>query len=55
MSHEIKSVVVDVVARRIATEQKYIGEMLDGTRNNMHNAGLQGDSTIRADIHGLGS
>ncbi|GAM36592.1 hypothetical protein TCE0_018f05794 [Talaromyces pinophilus] len=37
MSHEIKSVVVDVVGRRIATEQRYIGEMLDGTRNDMHN------------------
>lgn len=37
MSHEIKSVVIDIVARRIATEQRYIGEMLDGTRNDMHN------------------
>lgn len=37
MSHEIKSVDVGVVARRIATEQRYIGKMLDGTRNDMHN------------------
>jgi hypothetical protein len=37
MSHEVKSVVVDVVGRRMATEQRYSGELLDGTRNDMHN------------------
>lgn len=37
MSHEIKSVVVDSASRRIATEQRYTGEMLDGTQNDMHN------------------
>lgn len=37
MSHEIKNIVVDSASRRIATEQRYIGELLDGTQNDMHN------------------
>jgi uncharacterized protein (TIGR02246 family) len=35
--HEIKNVVVEPEARKVATEQSYIGELNDGTRNDMHN------------------
>lgn len=35
--HEIKSLVIDPVTRRIATEQRYVGELKDGTRNDMYN------------------
>lgn len=35
--HEIRNIVVEPEARKIATEQGYVGELRDGTRNDMHN------------------
>ncbi|KAA8649530.1 hypothetical protein EYZ11_004876 [Aspergillus tanneri] len=35
--HEIENTSVDEKARKVATEQRYIGELLDGTQNDMHN------------------
>ena len=35
--HEIKNIVVETDARKVATEQSYIGELKDGTKNDMHN------------------
>jgi ketosteroid isomerase-like protein len=35
--HEIKNIVVEADARKVATEQSYIGELKDGTKNDMHN------------------
>jgi ketosteroid isomerase-like protein len=35
--HEIKNVVVEPEAGKVATEQSYIGELTDGTMNDMHN------------------
>ena len=35
--HEIKNIVVEEAAGKIATEQSYIGELVDGTKNEMHN------------------
>ena len=35
--HEIKNIVVEPDARKVATEQSYIGELRDGTKNDMHN------------------
>lgn len=35
--HEIKNIVVEPETRKVATEQSYIGELTDGTRNDMHN------------------
>lgn len=35
--HEIKNIVVEEAAGKVATEQSYIGELTDGTRNDMHN------------------
>ena len=35
--HEIKNIVVEPDAGKVATEQSYIGELKDGTRNDMHN------------------
>ena len=35
--HEIKNIVVEPDARKVATEQSYIGELSDGTKNDMHN------------------
>jgi ketosteroid isomerase-like protein len=35
--HEIKSIVVEAEAGKVATEQSYIGELTDGTKNDMHN------------------
>ena len=35
--HEIKNIVVEPDKGKIATEQSYIGELNDGTRNDMHN------------------
>jgi ketosteroid isomerase-like protein len=35
--HEIKNIVVEPDAGKVATEQSYIGELVDGTRNDMHN------------------
>src|SRR5260370_27365726 len=32
--HEIKNVVVEPAAGKIATEQRYIGELSDGTKND---------------------
>jgi ketosteroid isomerase-like protein len=35
--HEIKNVVVEEATMKVATEQSYIGDLTDGTRNEMHN------------------
>lgn len=35
--HEIRNIVVEEAAGKVATEQGYIGELADGTRNDMHN------------------
>jgi ketosteroid isomerase-like protein len=35
--HEIKNIVVEPSTGKVATEQSYIGELVDGTRNDMHN------------------
>src|SRR5438105_1576419 len=35
--HEIKNIVVEEATMKVATEQSYIGELTDGTRNDMHN------------------
>jgi uncharacterized protein (TIGR02246 family) len=35
--HEIKNIVVELETRKVATEQSYIGELNDGTKNDMHN------------------
>jgi uncharacterized protein (TIGR02246 family) len=35
--HEIKNIVVEPEAGKVATEQSYIGELADGTKNDMHN------------------
>ena len=35
--HEIKNIVVEEATAKVATEQSYIGELADGTRNDMHN------------------
>ena len=35
--HEIKNIVVEPETRKVATEQSYIGELTDGTKNDMHN------------------
>ena len=35
--HEIKNIVVEPEAGKVATEQSYIGELNDGQRNDMHN------------------
>ena len=35
--HEIKNIVVEPDTGKVATEQSYIGELKDGTRNDMHN------------------
>jgi ketosteroid isomerase-like protein len=35
--HEIKNMVVEPDAGKVATEQSYIGELVDGTKNDMHN------------------
>ncbi|GFF51457.1 hypothetical protein IFM46972_09303 [Aspergillus udagawae] len=37
MHHEITNIVVDEVNRRVSTEQTYVGEMMDGTQNDMRN------------------
>jgi ketosteroid isomerase-like protein len=38
--HEIKNIVVEPETGKVATEQSYIGELVDGTRNDMHNCNL---------------
>jgi ketosteroid isomerase-like protein len=35
--HEIKNIVVEPAAGKVATEQSYVGELTDGTKNDMHN------------------
>ena len=35
--HELKNIVVEPAAGKVATEQSYIGELVDGTKNDMHN------------------
>ncbi|OOF93886.1 hypothetical protein ASPCADRAFT_7377 [Aspergillus carbonarius ITEM 5010] len=35
MEHHIRNIVVDEVARKISTEQRYIGELHDGTKREM--------------------
>ena len=35
--HEIKNIVVEPEAGKVATEQSYIGELKDGTKNDMRN------------------
>jgi ketosteroid isomerase-like protein len=35
--HEIKNIVVEPGAGKVATEQSYVGELVDGTQNDMHN------------------
>lgn len=35
--HEIKNIVVEEATGKVATEQSYIGELADGTHNDMHN------------------
>ena len=35
--HGIKNIVVEPDTGKVATEQSYIGELKDGTRNDMHN------------------
>lgn len=35
--HEIKNIVVEEAAMKVATEQSYIGELNDGSQNDMHN------------------
>ena len=35
--HEVKNIVVEPDAGKVATEQSYIGELVDGTKNDMHN------------------
>ena len=35
MAHHNRNIVVDEVARKVSTEQQYIGEFYDGTRRDM--------------------
>jgi uncharacterized protein (TIGR02246 family) len=35
--HEIKNIVVEPESGKVATEQSYIGELVDGTKNDMLN------------------
>ena len=35
--HEIKNIVIEETTMKVATEQNDIGELVDGTQNNMHN------------------
>ncbi|HZO78690.1 MAG TPA: nuclear transport factor 2 family protein [Solirubrobacteraceae bacterium] len=35
--HEITNIVVEEAAAKVATEQNYIGDLTDGTHNDMHN------------------
>ncbi|KAE8391562.1 hypothetical protein ETB97_000315 [Aspergillus alliaceus] len=37
MLHEVKSIVVDEPNGKVATQQQYTGELLDGTQNDMYN------------------
>lgn len=40
MRHEITNIVVDEVNRRVSTEQTYVGELMDGTQNDMRNCNV---------------
>jgi ketosteroid isomerase-like protein len=35
--HEIRNMVIEEAAGKVATEQGYIGELQDGSKNDMHN------------------
>ena len=35
--HEITNIVVEEAAGKVSTEQNYVGELADGTKNDMHN------------------
>ena len=35
--HKIKNIVIEPASGKVATEQNYIGELSDGTKNDMHN------------------
>ena len=35
--HEIRNIVIEETAGKVATEQGYIGELQDGSQNDMHN------------------
>ena len=35
--HEIKNIVIEPETGKVATEQSYIGELNDGSKNDMHN------------------
>jgi len=37
ITHEIRNIVVEEATGKVATEQGYIGELKDGTKNDMHN------------------
>ncbi len=37
ISHEVRNIVVEEAAGKVATEQGYIGELKDGSKNDMHN------------------
>jgi ketosteroid isomerase-like protein len=37
IGHEIRNLVVEPGAAKVATEQRYFGELKDGSQNDMHN------------------
>jgi ketosteroid isomerase-like protein len=37
IGHEIRNIVVEPGAAKVATEQGYVGELKDGSKNDMHN------------------
>ena len=37
IGHEIRNIVVEPSAAKVATEQGYFGELADGSKNDMHN------------------
>jgi hypothetical protein len=37
IGHEIRNIVVEPAAAKVATEQGYFGELKDGSKNDMHN------------------
>ncbi|RHZ54008.1 nuclear transport factor 2 family protein [Aspergillus thermomutatus] len=37
MCHEITNILVDEVNRKVSSEQTYLGELMDGTQNDMRN------------------
>ena len=40
MSHEVENIVVEERTRKVVTEQSYIGELADGSRNDMNNCNI---------------